>query len=572
MSLQIDLLGTPRATRDGVPVDGMRGTKGWVLLAHLLRAGAPVARQRLAALLFPDATDPAATLRWNLSQLRRHLGLELEGDPVVLRLPADTCVDLDLLAHGEATDAVTATGLGRELLEGVTASHDALALWLEGERRHVAVLTGDVLHEAAVHLLSRGEAPAAAALAERAHALDPLDENGAVLLVRCLREAGRPGEARAVAEATAARLRRELGTEPSGALRTASHASTGGSVGAHGRSAVEARLEAGEAAVNAGIPDAGIDALREALGGSRAIAEPDLLARALTALGTALIHAVRGADQDALALLHEAIPCALEQDLPDIAARANRELGYVDMLRGRYERAQRWFGHATHHARGNDGELAWIHSFAGAARTDVGDQVGARELLDEAVGRAEGAGSHHAAAMARAMRGRLRLLDADLDGAAADLDTASGIATELAWRSFHPWPDTMRGELARQRGDLDGATRILDRALATGRQIGDPCWESMALRGLGLVAFQRGEVARGLELLQDAPRQCRRLPDTYRWVEVYGLDAIADMTSAGGLPAAGAWVQRLQEASTSHGMHRLRDNAVQYRERLTTSV
>lgn len=568
MSLHVELLGPPRATRDGVPVDGIRGAKAWALLAHLVRAERPVGRRTLADLLFPDATDPAATLRWNLSQLRRHLGVGLEGDPVVLTWPEGTQVDLDVVAHGEAIDAVRTPGLGRELLEGMTPSNDAMALWLEGERRHLAALTGDVLREAAVHLLSRGEATEATALAERAATLDPLDENGAVLLVRCLREAGRPGEARAVADAAASRLRDELGIEPSSALWSATHASIGGTVGVGGRMAVEAQLEAGEAALDAGLPDAGIDALREALGGSRAIGEPHLLARSLTALGTALIHAVRGTDQDALALLHEAIPVALAEDLPHVAARASRELGYVDMLRGRYERCERWFGHAARHAVGNDEELAWIHAFAGTGRTDVGDEAGAIGLLDEALGRAAAVGAQRPTAYAHAMRGRIRLLDDDLDRATADLDTASRMAAGLAWRSFGPWPDTMRGEVARRRGDLDGATGILERALATGRQVGDPCWESMALRGLGLVTLERGDVTGGMALLRDAPRQCRRLPDTYLWIEVYGLDALADVTSEHGLPVAGDWVHQLEEASNRHGMRRLRENAALYRSRL----
>ena len=73
--LELFLLGRPRAIRDGHPVDTLRGLKAWVLLTYLLLADGPVDRHRLALLLFPDAADPAATLRWNLSQLRRSLGV-----------------------------------------------------------------------------------------------------------------------------------------------------------------------------------------------------------------------------------------------------------------------------------------------------------------------------------------------------------------------------------------------------------------------------------------------------------------------------------------------------------------
>lgn len=566
--LELSLLGRPRALRDGRPVDTVRGTKAWALLAYLLLSEGPVDRRRLATMLFPDAADPAAALRWNLSQLRRGLGVELDGDPVALTLPADTWVDLQVLAHGEAAEAVSVAGSGQELLDGVSLDdHEMFSLWLEGQRRYLAGLTGDVLREAALLRLSRGDGAGAVTLAERVVQLDPLDENAAVLLVRSLREAGRPTEAQAAAMAAAERLRVELGVEPSSALQSAVHTSSGGPSRLGGRTAVEAQLEAGEAALAVGVPDAGLDALREALGGARAMGESDLLARCLTALGTGLIHAVRGSDQDALALLHEAVPVAESAGLLNVAARAQRELGYVDVLRGRYERAQRWFDLAAERAEGDDEELAWIAAFAGTGRTDVADYAAATPLLDEAVARAGASGSRQAAAYSLAMRGRLRVLAEDDAGALVDLDGSMDIVRDIAWRAFQPWPETIRAQLAYQHGDLDGAMQMLEPALATSRQVGDPCWESMALRGIGLTTIAHGDLTGGLELLHESPRQCRRFPDTYLWVEVYGLDALADVSSERGLPEAEGWIRDLEDVSTRHGMRAMSRNAARYRLR-----
>lgn len=566
--LELRLLGRPRATRDGRPVEGVRGAKAWGLLAYLLLADGPVDRRRLTTMLFPDAADPGGALRWNLSQLRRGLGVGLDGDPVLLTLPGDARVDLRVLAHADAEEAAAVVGDGRQLLDGIAfPDHDAFTLWLEGERRHLAGLTADVLREAALLRLSRGDGAGAVTLAERVVELDPLDENALVLLVRSLRRADRTGEARAVAESAATRLRDEVGVEPSSMLWSAAHGSVGAAPGMAGRGAVEAQLDAGEAALAAGIPDAGLDTLREALGGARAVGEPDLLARCLTALGTGLIHAVRGSDQDGLALLHEAVPLATSAGLPRVAARASRELGYVDVLRGRYERAQRWFTSAADLAVGDDEELAWIAAFAGTGRTDVDDHVGAAALLDEATGRAAAGGSLQATAYTLAMRGRLRLLTDDLAGAAEDLERSIGAARTSGWRSFQPWPQAILAEIAHRRGDPDDARALLEPALATSQQVGDPCWESMALRGLGLAAVGDGDLPTGLALLKDAPRQCRRLPDTYLWVEAYGLDALADVTSRRGLPDADGWIQRLEDLSTSHGMRALVHNAARYRAR-----
>lgn len=90
----IHLLGTPRVQRDGAAKAVLRGHKAWGLLAYLVQHPEGVSRQRLAALLFEDAEDPLAALRWNLSELRRALGdVGLGGDVVVLpmeRTPMST--------------------------------------------------------------------------------------------------------------------------------------------------------------------------------------------------------------------------------------------------------------------------------------------------------------------------------------------------------------------------------------------------------------------------------------------------------------------------------------------------
>lgn len=567
MSLELFLLGRAHAVRDGQPVD-VRGTKAWALLAYLLVADGHADRRRLASLLFPDAADPAASLRWNLSQLRRVLGIGLDGDPLTLTLPEGTWVDLEVLANGETVEAAEVALRGHVLLDGVAPDGlEAFRAWLDGERRHVAALCAAGLREAAVLRLARGDAQGAAVLAERVVRLEPFDENAAVMLVRALREADRPRDAEAVATATVVRFRSELGIEPTSALWSAAHASTGGAGRRGGVAAVQAQLEAGEAAIAAGLPDAGIDALREGLGGARALNDAGWLARSLTALGSALIHAIRGSDQDGLALLHEAIPLAVDRDLPGVAAKATRELGYVDLLRGRYERAQRWFATAAVHAVGDDEELAWIAAFAGAARTDVGDHPAAVGLLDEAVGRADASDAPQASAMALAMRGRLRLFLDDLDGATGDLDRSVAVARAASWRAFVPWPQTIRAEVAYRRGELGHATKVLETAHATSLQVGDPCWEAMALRGLGLTRTAGGDLDVGLDLLEDSPHQCRRLPDTYLWIEAYGLDALADVASDRGLDRATAWIDQLEELSLRHGMRTLSANAAGYRDR-----
>lgn len=73
MTALVRLLGAPRFDTGGAPTPPPRGRKSWGLLAYLLLTEHPPSRQRLAALLFPEADDPLGALRWSLADLRRSL-------------------------------------------------------------------------------------------------------------------------------------------------------------------------------------------------------------------------------------------------------------------------------------------------------------------------------------------------------------------------------------------------------------------------------------------------------------------------------------------------------------------
>jgi hypothetical protein len=121
--LGIYLLGKPRVERDGEAVSNPRGYKAWGLLAYLLRTDRAPSRDELVSLLFSEADDPFAALRWNLSALRHLLGdAGLEGDPLRLSLPRGAFVDVETLISGSWLDALRLPGIERELLEGMSFS------------------------------------------------------------------------------------------------------------------------------------------------------------------------------------------------------------------------------------------------------------------------------------------------------------------------------------------------------------------------------------------------------------------------------------------------------------------
>ena len=191
--LAIYLLGAPRIERDGEVMAGPRGYKAWGLLAYLLLSERPPTRDELVSLLFSEADDPFAALRWNLSALRRGLGddARLEGDPLRLSLPSEAIVDVQTLMSGSWLDALRVPGVERELLAGMSfSSSPAFDIWLVTERRHLGATAEAVIREAALARLAAGDARAAADLAARLVRVNPLDENFQTLLVRSLAASG----------------------------------------------------------------------------------------------------------------------------------------------------------------------------------------------------------------------------------------------------------------------------------------------------------------------------------------------------------------------------------------------
>ena len=305
VATSIQLLGVPQFVLQGGTPVVLRGRKAWGLLAYLATREGAVSRQHLARLLFEDAEDPLAALRWNLTELRRGLGsASLRGETITLRRGRVADIDVDVLRHGSAEEGVALPGIGRELLEGLSfSSSPSFEVWLQAERRRMQATAQAVLHEATLARLAGGAAAKATDLAERLLALDPLDESSQVLLVRCLSNSG--DGVRAALQAAACRelFKRELGVSPGPALTDALHTTTSAAVArpASGRAGALAQLEAGEAAIGAGVLEAGLQCLRRAIADADALGEPVLRTRARVALGGALVHAARGRDAEGAA-------------------------------------------------------------------------------------------------------------------------------------------------------------------------------------------------------------------------------------------------------------------------------
>lgn len=536
-----------------------RGLKVWGLLAYLVRGDAGPSRRHLASLLFEDAEDPLGALRWNLSELRRLLGdVGLRGDVLELSLAPSVYVDVHVVARGSWAEALEVAAMERELLEGMSfASSPSFEVWLATERRHLQAAAAAILREAAQTRLAQGAAAEAADLAGRLVRTNPLDENHQALLVRSLAAAGDGIGAARQAAACRDLFRRALGVEPGATLEAAMRTATALPTGrpATGRAAATAQLEAGEAAIGAGALEAGLQCLRRAIVEADATGDPALRVRSRVALGGALVHAARGRDEEGATALHEAL--AVGQDAwPTLAAAASRELGYVEFLRGRYERALLWLRRAAALA-GDDGpEQARIAIVYGSTLSDTAHYAPAITMLREAATAAAACGDLRQTAYALSMLGRALLLRGEIQPAADALEQSVTLA-QRGWTAFAPWPQALRAEVDLARGDVEAAAGRFEHAFALGCQLGDPCWEGIAGRGLGCVAIARGDFDRAIAILLDAIARCARLPDAYLWGKGHVLNALCELAVARRLPQAAAWVDELQAMSARNGMREL---------------
>ncbi len=574
-SLAIHLLGPrPRVLRGGRPQPPPRGHKAWALLAYLLTTTSVPSRSWLAELLFAEADDPLNALSWNLSQLRRLLGPDasITGEPVELRLPEGTIVDVHALSAGTWTQALDIPDLGRDLLEGMTFRGAAgFEAWLLASRRHLTGVAEDVLREAARAHLASGEGAAAVELATRVVAGNPFDEEAQELLIRAYAASGDLAAAAAQRDACVTLFRHELGIDPGIAVieaadRQPATSRTGGEPPSS--AATAAHLEAGLSALDAGAMDTGIGLLRQAVAAARDGDDETLLVRTLVALGASLVRSVRGRDGEGATILHEAILIAERIGSPELAAEAHRELGHIELLRGRYDRAHRWLQTAERLTGVDSLDRAWTCAYRGLVWSDVGRYAEAVAAFDEALTLAQLARPCQAEAWAWTFLGRLHLLRRDVDRARDCLTHGLETARTLRWTAFLPLPEALLADVDLLEGKTDAAEAAFEHAHALSLHLGDPCWEGHAARGLGLVAAQRGDTDAARRWLTTARDRCVRLPDAYLWVEGYCLDALCALGVEHWPDEVARWIDDLEALATRTGMRDLVARAYAHRSAL----
>jgi hypothetical protein len=292
-----------------------------------------------------------------------------------------------------------------------------------------------------------------------------------------------------------------------------------------------------------------------------------LLARALAALGAALVHSVRGGDQEGAAVLHEALALAEACEDRDAQCKVCRELGCVATQAGHGVSAGKWLARAGALAQ-DERERAAVLSVRGKALSDRAHYGAATRLLGESIAAARQAGDVRQTAWSLALLGRTLILRGRWPDATDLLDESLELIDKAGWVAVQPFPEAMRAEVALHEDDDARAIALLDHAFALGCRIGDPCWEALASRARGLVHEAAGERTAALACLREAPVRAARVTDPYVWMHAYCLDALAALAIADAAPDAEDAVAALERIAARGDMRELVVRGALHRARL----
>jgi DNA-binding SARP family transcriptional activator len=534
MALTVQLLGRPTITDEHGRSLAVPGQQAWALLARLLLSDRPVRRREIALELFGDTADPLGSLRWCLASLRRVLGSQaLQGDPIVACLLPGTKVDIWDLRDG-TLDVEAAS----DLLDDIEPkSSSEFATWLLIARERIAGSLNERIRLETMASMSTGGFDRAIRLAHLGAKRQPLDEGAHILLAKSLALSGRWEAALEHVMATEAFFLSEVGEKPSPALRSAARRTVAAPPGGvQPRSVVESLLSAGAAALSAGAVDAGLDCLRRAAADAESLRDDFVWARALGELGTALVHSVRGYDDEGAILLRQSAELARRCGDAVLAANSLRELGYVEALAGRRPGAAKILAEALEASGEHVGSLAGVHSVIAFNLADWGREEESLHHYDLALEHARSAGNKKQTIWALGLGG-WGLLAAGRPESAQDwLETCLTLCDEANWLSFRPWPVAVHAEaglkLGRPSGELEAD---LEGAFALSCHLGDPCWEGATSRSLALAHAARGETEVALKWLSRGRAACARVSDAFAGVLVAIIaDQVALTEIAGG--------------------------------------
>ncbi len=532
-----------------------KGRKAWALLAYLVLRDTPPTRRTVAELLFNDAADPLATLRWTLSEIRRSTGWSVEvlgGDPLTLALPEGHSIDLYQLVQWP-DQRLDLSSSGTLLGDLTFSALPAFEFWLESQRLQLAGREQTLLRDESLANLASGRHESALSIARRLVELDPLECRNQEALLRALAAAGLVDELRRHLIRCEDLFARELDCALPDTLIQAAVPPTSSSRRSQPVSAnaeMRAQLEVGRAAITAGAIERGLEQLRRAAELASESTDPDAEAEALIELGEALTHAAKDRTTEVTSVLHRGMTAAHRGNRHDLASRACSELSYVHVQTGDSIQALYWIEQAQGLADGSDHLLALANGLRGLALHDDARYEQSLAAFGLSVEQATRAERPRQVAWSYSMAARSHMTRGDLASALDLCDQSIEIAQSERWAALLPWPQAQRGEILRRQQKLEEARNQLETAYALSREVNDHCWESVACRSLAAVARDRGQNEAAVVWTTRSLKY--QLP--YVWIHAHALEGKCDIIGVSNTELHRSTAQELATCAARSGL------------------
>ena len=161
--------------------------------------------------------------------------------------------------------------------------------------------------------------------------------------------------------------------------------------------------------------------------------------------------------------------------------------------------------------------------------SDSGDYPRAIDMLKRSIDAADRCEDRRQQAWSLSILGRVHLLRGERSQAGVVLDQSIELVHKERWLAFLPWPQALRAELDMQDDGLGEDIGGIEQAWMLACQLGDPCWEAMTARVLGLASAHNADLSRAATWLDEALRRCGSVTDQYHWVRAAVLDSMIDL-------------------------------------------
>jgi tetratricopeptide (TPR) repeat protein/predicted Ser/Thr protein kinase len=278
-----------------------------------------------------------------------------------------------------------------------------------------------------------------------------------------------------------------------------------------------------------GLYDESIRLAEESLAIAEAHDDQAGVAHILLNLGEAKISGVRGGRGEGVADLERARPLCEALDDRQGLAHIETGVGHMRLIWGEYEAARVHLEQAVALGRELRDILVLVSAlnYLGLALRDVGEYDEGLAQLHEAWRVAESGDIEAQAGFALTNLGSVYLLKGDYVQAMDTAQRGVQVLEAINANSLLPYALDVLGDVYRELGDTEQALDYYERALPIAREVQDPCWESFALAGRGLILLPGHDRDAGLSDLQAAFAVCHPSRDTYSRATTLALSHLA---------------------------------------------